>query len=293
VGSQPRAYRFARPWGLPVRPHDLQALLDRCRPDFVEYHLSYRDLDVPVADYLAEPVAPGLVVHCPELFEGDHILDLSHPDAAYRNRSRAELERVIARTAELASFHPATARPLIVVNAGGWSEDGPMEADERVRRYDRVAETLAGLDTAGTEPIIQTMPPFPWHFGGQRFHNLFVAPDEIERFCRDHGHRICLDVSHSKLTCNHHGYSFHQFIETVAPHVCHLHIADAAGVDGEGLQIGDGAIDFGALARQLNRLAHGVGFIPEVWQGHKNNGEGFWIALDRLEGWFGAPDRAP
>ena len=24
-------------------------------------------------------------------------------------------------------------------------------------------------------------------------------------------------------------------------------------------------------------------FIPEIWQGHKNDGEGFWIALTRLE----------
>ena len=24
-------------------------------------------------------------------------------------------------------------------------------------------------------------------------------------------------------------------------------------------------------------------FLPEVWQGHKNNGEGFWKALDYLE----------
>ena len=24
-------------------------------------------------------------------------------------------------------------------------------------------------------------------------------------------------------------------------------------------------------------------FIPEIWQGHKNNGEGFWVALKELE----------
>jgi N-acetylneuraminate synthase len=24
--------------------------------------------------------------------------------------------------------------------------------------------------------------------------------------------------------------------------------------------------------------------IPEIWQGHKNEGEGFWVALERLEG---------
>ena len=35
-----------------------------------------------------------------------------------------------------------------------------------------------------------------------------------------------------------------------------------------------------------DQLAPQAGFIPEIWQGHKNNGEGFWIALDRLERWF-------
>ena len=24
-------------------------------------------------------------------------------------------------------------------------------------------------------------------------------------------------------------------------------------------------------------------FIPEIWQGHKNAGEGAWLALERLE----------
>ena len=58
------------------------------------------------------------------------------------------------------------------------------------------------------------------------------------------------------------------------------------GTAGEGVQIGEGEVDWPVLARQLDRLAPGAGFIPEVWQGHKNDGEGFWIALDRLERWF-------
>lgn len=29
-----------------------------------------------------------------------------------------------------------------------------------------------------------------------------------------------------------------------------------------------------------------MSFIPEIWQGHINNGEGFWTALDRLEQWL-------
>ena len=36
----------------------------------------------------------------------------------------------------------------------------------------------------------------------------------------------------------------------------------------------------------LDELAPGVPFIPEIWQGHVNSGEGFWTALERLEEWL-------
>jgi hypothetical protein len=63
-------------------------------------------------------------------------------------------------------------------------------------------------------------------------------------------------------------------------------LVDAAGVDDEGLQIGEGEINFVDIAERLDRLCPKAAFIPEIWQGHKNNGEGFWIALERLEGLF-------
>lgn len=64
----------------------------------------------------------------------------------------------------------------------------------------------------------------------------------------------------------------------------HLHLVDAAGSDGEGLQKGEGEIDFGMTARILDELAPQASFIPEIWQGP--NGEGVWIALDGLEHQF-------
>jgi N-acetylneuraminate synthase len=72
----------------------------------------------------------------------------------------------------------------------------------------------------------------------------------------------------------------------VGQYIAHLHIADATGVDGEGLQIGEGEIDFPALAEVLKKVNLQSSFIPEIWQGHKNGGEGFWIALDKLERFF-------
>jgi N-acetylneuraminate synthase len=142
------------------------------------------------------------------------------------------------------------------------------------------------VDADGVEIIPQTMPPFPWHFGGQRYHNLFVEADDIVEFCRTKNYRVCLDLSHSKLACNYHKSSFQEFLEAVGPYTAHLHVVDASGVDGEGLQIGEGDIDFRATAEALDRHAKKASFVPEVWQGHKNEGEGFWYALEKLEKWF-------
>lgn len=85
------------------------------------------------------------------------------------------------------------------------------------------------------------------------------------------------------MACNHHRWSFSTYLETVGPYISHLHIADAAGVDGEGLQVNTGEIDFPALGRQLRTIAPQASFIPEIWQGHKDDGADLWLALERLE----------
>jgi sugar phosphate isomerase/epimerase len=161
--------------------------------------------------------------------------------------------------------------------------DKPMDHNKRALCYKMINEALKELELEGVEILPQTMPPFPWHFGGQRFHNLFVDPEEIVEFCKQYGFRTCLDISHSKLACNYYKWSFEEFMERVGPYAAHLHIADAKNYDGEGLQIGEGDLDWAAFGRSLKKYAPNVSFIPEVWQGHKNNGAGFWKALELLE----------
>ena len=116
--------------------------------------------------------------------------------------------------------------------------------------------------------------------------NLFIDPDEITAFCLRHGYRMCFDTSHSKLACNHYNWSFTEFVQRIGPHTAHLHLGDASGVDGEGLQILEGEIDWRMLSSELSVLAPDASFIPEIWQGHKNDGEGFWRALEILENYF-------
>lgn len=279
---QARDYTFKRPWGIPVRYHDFSTILDQTNPDLLEFHLSYKDMEEDLSKYFDTPYDLDLVVHSPELFAGDHVLDLCSSDEAYRQRSIEELQRVIDITRALKPYFK-TAKPCIVTNVGGFTQDAPLAPSKRAQMYERLADSLASVDAEGVEVIPQTMPPFPWHFGGQRYHNLFMDGEDIAKFCSQYGYRICFDVSHSKLACNHHHWSFKNFVSQVGPYTAHLHIADADGVDGEGLQVGEGSMDFTALADDLEKISPSSSFIPEVWQGHKNDGEGFWIALEKLE----------
>ena len=161
--------------------------------------------------------------------------------------------------------------------------DSPFPKDQLEFRYNLFRDSLNALNLDGVELIPQTMAPFPWHFGGQRYQNLFVHADQIEYWCNELDLRMCFDISHSMLTCNHFNLDFYDFAETVAPFTSHLHLGDASGVNGEGLQIGDGEIDFVKLSKILNEHCPEASFIPEIWQGHKNGGEGFWVALEKLE----------
>jgi len=280
---EPRSYKFNRPWGVPVRYHDFAEYKAKINPDVFEFHLSYSDLDLNIDEFLSEEYNCDFVVHAPELFSDSRLMDLASPDDDYRQYSVRETQRVIDITRSLKKYFPTTERPMIVANVGGFTMDELLPSAQLNSYYERFSESLALLNMDGVELIPQTMAPFPWHFGGQRYQNLFVHADECRHWCEKLDLRMCFDISHSRLTSNHFGVDFYEFAEKIAPITGHLHLGDASGVNGEGLQIGDGDIDFERLSLILAKGCPQAPFIPEIWQGHKNGGEGFWVALERLE----------
>lgn len=280
----PRDYCFKTQWGLPVRHHDYKALAVVTNANLLEFHLSYSDLELKHENFFSHSVSAELIVHAPELFRGDHVLDLTSPDTEYRKHSIDEMRRVIDVAKLLRRNFLNQDKPIgVVTNVGGFSQDEPLSFKEVQRRKLLLSESLEELQDPSIQIWPQTMPPFPWHFGGQRFHNLFVDADEIVEFCSNSNMQVCLDISHSKLACNYQKKSFELFLEKVLPFSAHLHIADSLGIDGEGLQIGDGDIDFYALGTAIEKYNPRITWIPEIWQGHENQGEGFWLALQTLE----------
>ena len=254
-----KSFNFPIAWGVPVRYHDAELILRGIDNNLVEYHLSYRDLNLEPTNLITnfkEIISDHgkLVVHAPELFENGFILDLASTDENIRAESIQHLSRVNKVALRLRELHNSK-DVAIVVNCGGFTKNNFIASDEKKVLYENVNRSLLEVfnSTEQSVPAIQTMPPFPWHFGGQRFHNLFVDPEEIKGFCEDYGWRLCYDLSHTSLACNYLKESLTNASSLIMPYSIHLHISDAAGAGGEGLQIGDGEIDFLSLFELINK----------------------------------------
>lgn len=274
------SYQFSFPvkWGVPVRYHDFREYHERIQPDLFEFHLSYRDLSIDPRPFLEKTNCTRLVVHAPELFENSELLDLASDDDAYRARSIENLQRVVDATLTLAEFFPKADSLLIVANVGGFSADAPLPISSRAMLYQRFQESCSKIDFRQTELIPQNMAPFPWHFGGQRHQNIFMMPDELAKMASELGLRLCVDLSHLRMACTHFNLDFQSALDLTLPYAAHLHVADAAGTNGEGVLMGTGDINWPIIWKSIVRYKD-IGFIPEVWQGHKDHGAGFWIAL--------------
>ena len=279
--SVKRDFAFPIKWGIPVRYHDFQDFAKLINPDLFEFHLSYRDLQVHPKDFLHVVECTRLVVHAPELFENSELLDLASSDEAYRRRSIANLQRVVDATLAIAEYFPKADSLLIVANVGGFSADEPFPLDHRQTLYQRFYDSCKHVNFGKTEIIPQNMAPFPWHFGGQRHQNIFMMPEELLEQAQTNRIRLCLDLAHLMMTCNYFALDFQSALELLLPVTAHLHIADALGTNGEGVVMGTGDVKW-AQAWQAIALNERISFIPEVWQGHKDHGAGFWFALEHL-----------
>ena len=51
-GVGPRAFKFTRPWGVPVRYHDWRQFTRICRWTFWNLHFSYKDIEADIARFL-------------------------------------------------------------------------------------------------------------------------------------------------------------------------------------------------------------------------------------------------
>lgn len=265
-------------WGFVVRYNDFHEIL-KFKPKLLEFHFTDKDLDIP---YSQESFDFQLIVHAPE-FWTNHLVDLCTPDEKLRKESISLIQKAINVTREMAPYF--SGEPKIIVHPGAASLDHPIE--DRVGLYENLKRSVESLDYLGVELLLENLPPHPWYFGGQWLTNAFMDAYEIRDFLISMDLSICYDTSHHKLYCNWAQADFYEQVEVLLPFIQHLHLSDAAGLDGEGLQIGEGTIDWVKFFTIVSTY-HGT-MIPEIWRGHQQGGEGFVIAINRLsEAYFQA-----
>ena len=289
--EDPTAAREARvidvgaPWGIVARFLDVAALEDKFAAlgmAFVEFHVSDRDLDAGATAYEGGHKPYGLVVHAPE-YAHDVLIDLCAADDAQRALSVQRIQQTIDLARALApnfTFdHTQFPRgPKIVMHVGGMSpKPGGYDVDAATTR---LLAALHELDTTGVDLLLENLPPYPWYFGGRWFGHIICDVESTVLLCEQSGLGLCFDTSHAALECARSGASLLEFAQRIAPFVRHLHVSDGAGTSGEGLQIGEGSVNFVELLPVL--LAPGTTMIPEIWMGHHENGEGFRLALEHL-----------
>ncbi len=265
--------KLKRPWGFKSRFYDLDEIM-KWDPEIVELHFSESDLAGPVPETLTK-YRQRLFVHAPEFFN-KKLVDFASEDTRHQRLSIELIQKTIDRTMELAPFFNGT--PSVVIHVGGMSLDRPHANPEKL--LERAMKAFTRLEPGEIGLLPENLPPRPWYLGGQWFQNILASSQDMERFCRELNLGMTLDLSHAQLYCTLTGERLDEYIRRCLPFTRHVHVSDAGGIDGEGLQIGEGVINW----RKILNILHAYEFtwVPEIWSGHLNNLAGFIEAINRL-----------
>lgn len=265
--------KLQRKWGFKARFHDLAEIMTM-EPDFVELHLSEHDVRNGMPDF---PGYPGtdLFIHAPEFFNGK-LLDLASVDAQHRRKSSDIVKSVIGLAERLAPRFRSVRG--IVLHAGGMTLDEPVRSPDPI--LERIIDELRPLVSQYPDLLPENLPPRPWYLGGQWYQNVLTLPEDLLTLNRELGCKVTLDLCHAQLSCTVFRRSLQSYISTTMPITAHVHLSDASGIDGEGLQIDEGIIDWPETLRLLRQFD--FTWVPEIWSGHLNRASGFRVALQRL-----------
>lgn len=254
-------------FGLKVHHTDIQSLL-ALRPEAVEFALFFNDL---AGGWAKDVHFDGpVVVHAPEKYSDGVIVDIGSEVEAERSKA----VDMLCRTIDIAVQLKAS---MVICHPGGiFRERRSVTPDSLLMSLSE----LKAYSKGRTELLLENM-PYYYRTRGELWHScLCCETGAIREVLEEADVRLCLDLCHAKLYCNVAGRDFYQTVKALLPYTGHIHISDAAGIEGEGLQIGDGGIDFARLKPIIGDS--GVIAVPEIENGFKAGGVGFKTARDRL-----------
>lgn len=258
---------------IPVRLHDIGIIRSRFQTSFFELHLSYKEVYQLESgfDSLLEFITKGdhFSIHLPDYISKDELIN---PHSTNQN-IRIESNRIIEICLELAeSLQDVTGNKVYVL--GSFSQRELLTKEEF---YQVHSDFIRDIESDRNITILsQWLPVKAWYFGGSWTLDLFCEFEDIG-LVRKYNLPICLDIAHLILSANYFSQNWYDWWSKLKPFTRHIHLSDAVGIDGEGVAFGKGDIHSFQDLMQNDHIK-----VLEVWEGHLENGKGFYEALEFL-----------
>lgn len=265
-------------WGLIGRLGDFEQFIDE-KADLIEIHLTWRELINP--KIIRKNYNTEIIIHAPEYFN-DKLVDFTSDDKKIVNNSFEMIENVNYLVEKIKNnfVYDKIKGPKVILHPGGHSEKS-INNISKINQYRNLLKNIKKIKSQNYNLLLENMPPYPWYYGGKFYQHIFTDTKEIKKFCNESEINICYDTSHAKLASNMFNRNFKVFTKNILNNIEYLHISDAAKTYQEGLQIGKGEIDFKMFFQLVKNL--NVNFVPEIWNGHLDNGKGFKDAMYKLQ----------
>lgn len=282
-----KQFNFSKKWGVKCRFHDYETY-KQVKPPVIEFHCSQSDLDI---EFTEKNTDSELIIHAPEIFDRE-LVNICSKDERIVQKSLDIIQKSIDKTIKISKNWPLT-KPKMVVHLGGMSLDLLDSTKYKLNRLSTHDEMISiaihnfkklQFNPDEIEIIPENLPPRPWYLGGEWHQYGFAPYSDMVRFCKETRTQMTYDICHAQLQCNLENITLAEYTKNVIPYVAHMHISDAIGLNGEGIQMFEGEIDFKStfdIAKDYD-----FSWVTEIWSGHLHNGSGMYKALQDLENNF-------
>ena len=171
-----------------------------------------------------------------------------------------------------------------MVHLGGMSLQHVVGEENTQLMMERAVDNFKKLkfNRDDIDILPENLPPRPWYLGGQWFQYGFMHSQDMINFCDHFDLMMTYDICHAALHCNHSNISLDEYTSEILSHVSHFHISDATGIDGEGVQINEGEVNFDSFFNVLAEDKKDFSWVTEIWSGHVNHGAGCRHSMHRL-----------